>query len=56
MKNFSNDEQLINCSVYDCKHCNTEYDKCKLESINVCNCHGDGNKESTMCNSYKRKN
>lgn len=50
------DIQKIECSVHDCKHCDCECDMCKLERIKVCNCHGDGNKETTMCNSYKEKN
>lgn len=49
-------EQTINCSVYDCKHCDCECDMCKLKKVKICNCHGDGEKETTMCDSYKEKN
>lgn len=48
-------EQKIDCSVHDCKHCNCDKDVCKLENIKVCNCKGDGQKETTMCDSYKEK-
>lgn len=48
-------EQKIDCTVHDCTHCNCEKNVCKLNSIKVCNCDGDGKKETTMCNSYKEK-
>jgi len=48
------DNQQIQCSVHDCKHCDCECDCCKLESIKVCNCRGDGDKENTMCSSYDK--
>lgn len=50
-----NEEQTIACSVHDCKHCDCSCDKCRLKEIKVCNCNGDGNKETTMCNSYNKK-
>lgn len=49
------EKKQINCSVYDCKHCNCECDKCKLEEIKVCNCEGCGEKKTTMCDSYKKR-
>lgn len=55
-ENMEKDEkQIIKCSVYDCKHCDCDCDKCKLDKIKVCNCHGDGDKKNTMCDSYKTK-
>lgn len=50
------DEQCINCTVHDCKYCDTECDCCNLKEIKVCNCSNDENKEATMCDSYKKKN
>lgn len=50
-----NDEQTIECYVYDCKYCDCTCDKCELEKIKVCNCSGCGKKETTMCNSYEPK-
>lgn len=54
-KKDKDNEQTIDCSVHDCKYCNCEFNKCNLDKINVCNCHGDGEKETTMCNSYDKK-
>lgn len=48
-------EQKIACSVYDCKHCECEKDMCNLKEIKVANCKGSGEKETTMCDSYKQK-
>ncbi len=49
-------EQLIDCTVHDCKHCNCEENKCKLRGIQVCNCGNEqGEKETTMCDSYDKK-
>lgn len=48
-------EQTIKCSVHDCKHCDCDEDMCNLDKIKVCNCRGDGDKETTMCDSYKEK-
>lgn len=47
--------QKIDCTVHDCKHCDCRCDKCQLNGIKVCNCHGDGEKETTMCDSYKKR-
>ncbi len=49
------DNQKINCSVHDCKHCDDCCDKCNLKDIKVCNCNGDGSKKNTMCSSYEKK-
>ena len=56
MKKEENKKQQIACSVHDCRHCDCEDDCCKLESIRVCNCDGDGEKEYTMCDSYDKEN
>lgn len=48
-------KQKIECDVHDCKHCDCDCDECTLKSIKVCNCHGCGEKETTMCDSYKEK-
>ena len=48
-------EQKIKCNVHDCEHYNCDYDECNLKAIKVCNCHGCGEKENTMCDSYKEK-
>ena len=49
-------DQLIGCTVHDCEHCNVQNDKCKLSGIQVCNCDGEeGNKETTMCDSYHKR-
>ena len=52
---MKDNEQTIKCSVHDCKHCDCDDNKCKLDKIKVCNCSGDGGKETTMCDSYKEK-
>lgn len=48
--------QKISCTVYDCKYCDCNINKCSLNEIKVCNCDGCGEKETTMCYSYKDKN
>lgn len=48
-------EQTIECSVHDCKHCDCGCNMCELDKIKVRNCNGDGEKETTMCNSYEKK-
>ena len=48
-------DQLINCDVHDCEHCNCSMNLCNLKSIKVCNSNGEGQKETTMCNSYETK-
>ena len=55
MKKEKKDNKQIECSVHDCKHCDCDVDCCTLESIKVCNCHGDGDKETTMCDSYDKE-
>lgn len=45
----------IDCNVHDCKHCNCDCNKCKLECIKVCNCGIGESKENTMCSSFKKK-
>ena len=47
--------QKINCNVYDCMYCNYSQDKCSLSEIKVCNCKDNTNKESTMCDSYEKR-
>ena len=49
------DKQKIKCDVHDCKHCDCGCDECTLKSIKVCNCNGCGDKEKTMCDSYKER-
>lgn len=48
-------KQKIGCNVYDCKYCDCKCDECKLKDIMICNCHGEGEKETTMCDSYEKK-
>ena len=45
----------IDCIVHDCKYCDCDSDKCKLNSIKVAHSGKDGLKEHTMCASYKKK-
>ncbi len=47
--------QSIDCSVHDCKYCDCECDKCRLNCIKVDSCGKDNVKENTMCASYKKK-
>lgn len=47
--------QTIKCDVYDCKHCDCDNVCCNLNEIKVSNCNNNNNKESTMCDSYDRK-
>lgn len=49
------ENQIIKCNVYDCKHCNCDDNVCNLRSIKVCNCNNSSEKESTMCDSYKKR-
>lgn len=44
--------QKINCTVYDCKHCDVMNDACKLNQIKVACCRATDEKESTMCDNY----
>lgn len=53
--NMSNKNQKINCDVFDCKHCNCDDCLCELEKIRVCNCNYNCDKESTMCDSYDKR-
>ncbi len=52
---MKDDKQTINCSVYDCKHCNVDDNKCVLKEIKVANCNHNNDKEATMCDSYKKR-
>ena len=52
---MSNKKQKINCDVFDCKHCNCDDCLCELEKIRVCNCNYNCDKESTMCDSYDKR-
>ena len=45
----------IDCIVHDCKYCDCDTDKCKLNCIKVAHSGKDGLKEHTMCASYKKK-
>lgn len=49
------EKQLIKCNVYDCKHCNCNDECCSLNEIKVCNCDNCKEKESTMCDSYDKR-
>lgn len=44
--------QKINCTVYDCKHCDVMKDACKLKQIKVACSKANDEKESTMCDNY----
>lgn len=44
--------QKINCTVYDCKHCDVMNDSCMLNQIKVACCRANDEKESTMCDNY----
>lgn len=46
--------QKIWCSVYDCKYCDVYKDLCKKKEIKVSTCRADDEKESTMCDNYKK--
>ncbi len=48
-------DQRIDCSVEDCKHCDCDNKICELKSIKVCNCGYGAGKENTMCASYKKR-
>lgn len=52
---MKDEKQVINCSVYDCKHCNVDDKKCELKEIRVANCSSENDKEATMCDSYKKR-
>ena len=45
----------IKCTVFDCKNCICDEEVCNLDEIKVCNCADDETKESTMCDSYKKR-
>lgn len=47
--------QIIKCNVYDCKFCDTDSISCTLKKIKVSNCNHNNDKESTMCDSFKRR-
>lgn len=49
------DTQSIKCSVYDCEHCNCDFNMCRLKEIKVSNCANNKDKESTMCDSFKKR-
>lgn len=48
-------KQAIECTVYDCRHCNYKDDYCELDKIKVCDRKGQDSKESTMCDSYDKR-
>lgn len=47
--------QKIDCNVFDCKHCDCDRCACLLEEIKVCTCNSHETKESTMCDSYRKR-
>ncbi|MEG2311707.1 MAG: DUF1540 domain-containing protein [Bacilli bacterium] len=53
MKNSEN--KNIKCTVHDCEHCECGNDECCLKQIKICNCDIVNQKESTMCNNYKKR-
>lgn len=48
-------KQIIKCNVYDCKYCDIDNISCDLKQIKISNCNNNSTKESTMCDSYKRR-
>ena len=48
-------KQTIECSVFDCRHCNPLDELCDLSSIKVASCGQGFKKESTLCDSYKKR-
>lgn len=48
-------KQAIECTVYDCTHCNYNEDHCELSKIKICDLKGKKSKESTMCDSYDKR-
>lgn len=52
---MNDNKQMIKCNVYDCSHCDVGSDCCSLKEIRVCNCNDNKDKESTMCNSYDKR-
>lgn len=50
-----NNKQNIKCNVFNCKHCNCDNCICELNEIKICNCNDSKDKESTMCDSYKKR-
>lgn len=49
------ENQTINCTVHDCRHCDCEKNCCELKEIKVCNCNNSEQKEATMCDNYQKK-
>ena len=45
----------IDCIVHDCKYCDCECNKCKLNCIKIAHSGKDGSKEHTMSDSNKKK-
>ena len=52
---MKNNNQTIKCNVYDCRNCDYKHNICNLKEIKICNRNSNDEKESTMCNSYKRR-
>ena len=52
MKEINNN---IKCSVHDCKYCDFKINYCTKKQIKICNCSLEDSKESTMCDSYKKR-
>lgn len=48
-------EQIIGCTVQDCKYCDCEKNKCQLKEIKIRNSGCEACKENTICDSYKKR-
>jgi hypothetical protein len=48
-------KQLIKCNVYNCAHCICDNNLCNLEEIKVSDCNNEEKKESTICDSYRKR-
>lgn len=45
--------QIINCNVFDCKHCDVDKIMCNLKEIKIASSNFHNNKQSTMCDNYE---
>lgn len=48
-------KQLVKCDVYDCKHCLCDDKLCNLDTVKISNCSDEESKDSTICDSYKKR-
>jgi len=53
--NMKKNEQKIKCDVFECRHCICDECICNLDEIKVSNCNNNKDKESTMCDSFKKR-